>query len=67
VFRTSGFATALVIAQPALTFAHVEAKCAINCIDLVKLMGRDAGQHRRPPAERPDGPLRRPQRDGRRR
>ena len=24
-----------------------------------------AGQHRRPPAQRPDGPLRRPQRDGR--
>jgi 6-phosphofructokinase 1 len=43
VFRTFGFATALEIAQDALTCAHVEAKGAINGIGLVKLMGRDAG------------------------
>jgi 6-phosphofructokinase 1 len=43
VFRTFGFATALEIAQDALTCGHVEAKGAINGIGLVKLMGRDAG------------------------
>ncbi len=43
VFRTFGFATALEIAQQALTCGHVEAKGAINGIGLVKLMGRDAG------------------------
>lgn len=43
VFRTFGFATALEVAQQALMCAHVEARGAINCIGLVKLMGRDAG------------------------
>jgi 6-phosphofructokinase 1 len=43
VFRTFGFATALEIAQQALTCAHVEAKGNPNGIGLVKLMGRDAG------------------------
>jgi 6-phosphofructokinase 1 len=43
VYRTFGFASALEIAQQTLACAHVEAKGALNCIGLVKLMGRDAG------------------------
>lgn len=43
VYRTFGFATALEIAQNALSCAHVEAKGYPMGIGLVKLMGRDAG------------------------
>jgi 6-phosphofructokinase 1 len=43
VYRTFGFATALEIAQNALSCAHVEAKGSPLGIGLVKLMGRDAG------------------------
>ena len=43
VFRTFGFATALEIAQEALSCGHVEAQGAINGIGLVKLMGATPG------------------------
>lgn len=38
-----GFCTAIEMATPAVRTAHTEAKCAINGIGLVKVMGRDSG------------------------
>ena len=43
VYRSFGFRTAVAEAKKVIGCAHVEAKCAINGVGLVKLMGRDAG------------------------
>ncbi len=43
VWQSFGYATALERASDVIKGAHVEARCAMNGIGLVKLMGRDAG------------------------
>lgn len=43
IARTFGYATALEEVRRVLDCAHTEAKCAVNGIGVVKVMGRDSG------------------------